>query len=184
MSDATLGAIDRLIRGRTASCSSRSPTGRARPLTCRAVAAAARIGQHDDGRGSHRVRARLGVAQTQVNPRIERGTRNARALRAILRARPGRDHDRRDPRPRDRADRRAGPLTGHLVLATPAHQRCRQRQCARRHGRDPTSSRRASWACSRNGSMRTLCPRRARRRAPHRAAISRSRRSRSSPHAA
>ena len=57
-----------------------------------------------------------GISQTQVNPRIEMSFR-ARAAHHPAPG-PGRHHDRRNPRPGDRADRGAGRLTGHLVLAT------------------------------------------------------------------
>jgi energy-coupling factor transporter ATP-binding protein EcfA2 len=74
-----------------------------------------------------------GIGQTQVNPKIELSLRWPAGHPAPG---PGRDHDRRDPRFRDRADRDPGladrpPGAGHL-----AHQRRRQcRDAADRHGR-------------------------------------------------
>ena len=46
-----------------------------------------------------------GINQIQVKPQIDLTFANA--LRSIVRQDPGRHHDRRNPRPRDRADRRA-----------------------------------------------------------------------------
>ncbi len=57
-----------------------------------------------------------GVGQTQVNAKID--LTFAKALRAILRARPGRDHDRRDPDFETAQIAIQASLTGHLVLAT------------------------------------------------------------------
>ena len=65
-----------------------------------------------------------GIGQTQVNAKIEHGLR-ARAARDPAPG-PGRDHDRRDPRPRDRADRRAGLADRPPGARDPAHQRCRR----------------------------------------------------------
>ena len=103
-----------------------------------AVAAAARRAQHDDGRGSDRVRARR-----------RRADAGQPAHRARLRARAARDpapgsrhhHDRRDPRSRDRADRRAGVADRPSRARDAAHQRRGERgDASRRHGRRAVSA--------------------------------------------
>ncbi len=62
-----------------------------------------------------------GVGQTQVNPKIDMSF--ARALRSILRQDPDVDHDRRDPRPGNRADRGAGFADRPPRAGDAAHQR-------------------------------------------------------------
>ncbi len=80
-----------------------------------------------------------GVGQTQINAKIDLDLRQGPARHPA--AGPGRHHDRRNPRLRDRADRHPGladrsPGAGHA-----AHQRLGQRRHAPdRHGRGALSS--------------------------------------------
>ena len=74
-----------------------------------------------------------GIGQTQVNTKVEMTF--ARGLRAILRQDPDVVHDRRDPRPRDGADRRAGEPHRTPGALDPAHQhRGRRGHAPARHG--------------------------------------------------
>ena len=75
-----------------------------------------------------------GIGQTQVNTKVEMTF--ARGLRAILRQDPDVVHGRRNPRPRDRADRRAGEPHRPPGAVDAAHQHRRRRaHAAARHGR-------------------------------------------------
>ena len=62
-----------------------------------------------------------GINQIQVKPQIDLTFANA--LRSIVRQDPGRHHDRRDPRPRDGADRRAVGADRPPGAVDGAHQR-------------------------------------------------------------
>jgi general secretion pathway protein E len=125
MSDFTLTGLDELIRRPHGIVLVTGPTGSARPPRCtrRSRKAGRQDAQHHDGRGPDRVR-----------PRRHRPDPGQCAHRPELRARaarhpaagPGRHHDRRDPRPRDRADRGAGLAHRPPGAGDAAHQRRRQ----------------------------------------------------------
>ena len=144
-----------------------------------------------------------GINQIQVKPQIDLTFANA--LRSIVRQDPGRDHDRRDPRPRDRADRRAVGADRPPGAVDGAHQRRRlDGQPAARHGRrglpahvdddrHPRAAARAhavrrtarsrTWRCPRSSSelgLRKLHRRRATSRSITRRAASSARRPASS----
>ena len=135
MSDATRDVIDRLIREPHGIVLVTGPTGSGKTTTLYAALSRLPRGSVNMMTVEDPIEYALdGVAQTQVNPHIELDF--ARALRAILRQDPGRHHDRRNPRPRDRADRRAGVADRPPRARHAAHERRDQRGHApRRHGR-------------------------------------------------
>ena len=135
MDEATRDVIDRLIREPHGIVLVTGPTGSGKTTTLYASLSRLPRGTVNMMTVEDPIEYALdGVAQTQVNPHIELDF--ARALRAILRQDPGRHHDRRNPRSRNGADRRAGvadrpPGAGHA-----AHERRHQRGDAPgRHGR-------------------------------------------------
>ena len=104
-----------------------------------AVAVAARRGEHDDRRGSDRVRARR--CRADAGQSAHRARLRAHAARDPAPG-PGRDHDRRDPRSRNRADRRAGVADRPPGARHAAHERRDQRgDAVGRHGRGIVSAR-------------------------------------------
>ena len=118
MAERLAGAVRPADRSsRTASCWSPARPAPARPRRCTRRC-----------RGSIRARTNImtvedpieydldGIGQTQVNARIDMTFAQGAARDPAPGS--GRGHDRRDPRPRDRADRGAGVADRPLVLAT------------------------------------------------------------------
>ena len=135
MSGDTLDAIDALIRQPHGIVLVTGPTGSGKTTTLYAALSRLPRGTRNIMTVEDPIEYELdGIGQTQVNARIELDVR-ARAARDPAPG-SGRHHDRRDPRPRDRADRRAGVADRPPRARDAAHQRRGERgHAARRHGR-------------------------------------------------